>query len=301
MVLCSKRILYVFLVPFVLGTQMGCGSSKGLNTKVYGTNPGQASGATWDESKGGNLRLDDHFSILSRPLTDITIFDKDADSLIKMTPGDEGEVVLSPEVLTDGSTLPEDSGIKSAVADKIVANYVNAENKEPGGNCLAVSKRRFMNAYKAIYGHPVYDDLPDYMATKYYSPREVFDNLYVSASGVHRGWRTLPKKYRGKGNAGAIAYAGMGTLIDGDGIWGGKLRPGALVQVWRYNDDFREVVKGVKDKDFDPYGHSFVFIGYVRNEKNGIIGIRIADQGFQSYRPLLPRDYEVWWAVNLTI
>lgn len=166
---------------------------------------------------------------------------------------------------------------------------------------MAVSKRRFMNAYKAVYGHSVYNDLPDYMATKYYSAREVFDNLYVSASGVHRGWRSLPRKYRGKGNAGAIAYAGMGTLVGRDGIWGGELRPGAPVQVWRFKEDYKDVVKGVDKKDFDPYGHSFIFMGYVRNEKNEIVGIRIADQGFQSYRPLIPRDYEVWWAVNLTI
>ncbi|MGS0528024.1 hypothetical protein ACU8V7_25350 [Zobellia nedashkovskayae] len=54
-------------------------------------------------------------------------------------------------------------------------------------------------------------------------------------------------------------------------------------------------------KNSNSYGHSFVFISYVRDDKNAIIGLRIADQGFQSYRPLVPRDYEVWWAVNLSV
>ena len=44
-----------------------------------------------------------------------------------------------------------------------------------------------------------------------------------------------------------------------------------------------------------------IFISYVRNEKNEIIGLEIADQGFQSYRPLTPDDYQVWWGVNLSI
>jgi hypothetical protein len=42
-------------------------------------------------------------------------------------------------------------------------------------------------------------------------------------------------------------------------------------------------------------------MGYIRDENNDIIGIRIADQGYQSQRTLLPEDYEVWWAVNLII
>ena len=60
-------------------------------------------------------------------------------------------------------------------------------------------------------------------------------------------------------------------------------------------------MQGANVKKLDPYGHSFIFISYVCNEKNEILGLTIADQGFQSYRPILPRDYEVWWGVNLSI
>lgn len=193
------------------------------------------------------------------------------------------------------------SEIISPVAYRIVDNYLNSENKEPGGHCLTVSKNRFDEAYKQVHGHVMYKDLPERMRSKFYSPKEVYNFIYVSASGTHRGWRSLPEDYRGKGNAGAIAYAGMGTLIDNSGIWGGELQPGALMQVWRFRDDYEKVVKGVDIKNLDPYGHSFIFISYVRNENNEITGLKIADQGFQSYRPLIPRDYEVWWAVNLSI
>ncbi|WP_149303141.1 hypothetical protein [Pareuzebyella sediminis] len=194
-----------------------------------------------------------------------------------------------------------DSDFKSPVADKIVENYINSDNKEPEGHCLEVSKSRFEKAYKEVYGHSPYQDLPDSMATQKFTPKRVFDLLYVSASKTDQDWRSLPEKYRGKGNAGALAYAGMGTLVDSSGIWSGQLRPGALMQVWRFKEDYERVAEGVDVKKIDPYGHSFIFISYVRDEKNAIVGLKIADQGFQSYRPLIPRDYEVWWGVNLTI
>ncbi len=196
---------------------------------------------------------------------------------------------------------PARLAIKSPVADKIVENYLNSQNKEPKGHCLSVSKGRFERAYKEVYGHLPYQDLPDSMASKFHGPKEVFNLLYTSASETQEGWRSLPEKYRGKGNAGAIAYAGMGTLVDTSGVWSGLLRPGALMQVWRFKEDYEQVVQGVNVKKLDPYGHSFIFISYVRDEKNAIIGLEIADQGFQSYRPLVPSDYEVWWGVNLSI
>lgn len=205
------------------------------------------------------------------------------------------------EYYNDPSAKPYSSEIRSAVSDRIVENYLKAKNKEPGGHCLSVSKNRFEKAYEDIYGNSLYEDLPDNIATAYYTPKEVFDQLYVSASGIHKGWGSLPLKYRGKGNAGAIAYAGMGTLVDSFGIWNGKLKPGAPMQVWKHKIDYEKVVRGLTTKKTDPFGHSFIFIAYVRNENNEIIGLRIADQGYQSYRPLIPSDYEVWWAVNLNI
>lgn len=187
------------------------------------------------------------------------------------------------------------------VAQQIVSNYLKSDNKEPGGHCLTVSKTRFFNAYQQVYGHSVYQDLPKDMASKYYTPAQVFDNLYASTSGPHKGWRTLPRKFRGRGNAGAIAYAGMGSLLNGKDIWSGELEPGAPMQVWRDKKDYKEVVKGISDPEIDPFGHSFIFMNYVRNSQDQIIGIKIADQGYQSSRTLVPSDYEIWWGVNLKI
>lgn len=223
------------------------------------------------------------------------------DSLKQIVIGKEEKEIVSQVILIEEFTNSNISDIKSPVADKIVENYLNSENKEPDGHCLDISKSRFLQAYKEVHGHLPYQDLPDSMASKFYTPKQVFNLLYDTASDTQQGWRSLPERYRGKGNAGAIAYAGMGVLVDSSGVWGGKLRPGALMQVWRYKEDYEKVVQGANVKKLDPYGHSFIFISYVCNEKNEIIGLTIADQGFQSYRPIIPRDYEVWWAVNLNI
>lgn len=187
------------------------------------------------------------------------------------------------------------------VSRQILENYYKSSDKTPGGHCLAVNKNRFKEAYEDVYGHPFYRDLLDSIATKQLTPHQVFDNLFASASKPDKEWRSLPRKYRAKGNAGALAVAGLGDLIDTEGIWSGELRPGALVQVWRLRKDYEKVRQGAHISDFDPYGHSFIFLNYELDENGVIQGLRIADQGYQSYRPLVPRDYEIWWGVNLKV
>ncbi len=235
--------------------------------------------------------FDNHEYISLKPTLTTPILSNAKDSLTQIGASTE-ENKIALRLILDS---------KSPVADKIVENYLNSVNKEPGGHCLSVSKGRFEQAYKEVHGHLPYQDLPDSTASKFHTAKQVFNLLYASASEKHQEWRSLPEEYRGKGNAGAIAYAGMGTLVDTTGIWSGQLRPGALMQVWWHKEDYEKVVRGVNVKKLDPYGHSFIFISYVRDANNEIIGLKIADQGFQSYRPLLPRDYEVWWAVNLNI
>ncbi|SIQ63724.1 hypothetical protein [Maribacter ulvicola] len=245
----------------------------------------------------------------AKNIANILPYGFDDHSYIGIHPDSITKEIIVTDLFKQEEINSEENGISKAsylkhispVANKIVQNYLTSEVKEPGGHCLAVSKDRFVKAYKEVHGHLPYQDLPDSMATNIYTPKQVFNLLYVTASKPDKSWQSLPERYRGKGNAGAIVYAGMGTLVDATGIWSGQLKPGALMQVWRYKEDYIEVVKGANVKKLDPYGHSFIFISYVRDEKGKIKGLKIADQGFQSYRPLVPRDYDVWWAVNLSV
>lgn len=295
-----------FIAPWCL-LIVSCAPARNVKEKTKTLAVGQESG----ESIGSNgdmgstyfvdLDFDEHSKIVLKPESTMPSMPNLNDSLIQTFKLNPDTQISLPDDPKNEFEITNSLENKNTVANRIVENYLDSNNREPGGHCLAVSKKRFEKAYKDVHGHSVYEDLPDSMATKYYSPREVFDYLYVSASGTHAGWRSLPEKYRGKGAAGAIAYAGMGTLVDWFGIWSGELKPGAMMQVWKHSNDYEQVVHGVDKKDFDPFGHSFIFMGYVRDEKNKIIGIRIADQGYQSYRPLVPNDYEIWWAVNLSI
>lgn len=299
-----KKMCDVFnFVTLLCIVFFGCTSTKNLNEETRRIEPNQKFERSIgiDESTTENFGLDEHLGFEIKTESIVSLISNPRDSLTQTIKCNEESPNSSQDITQKELGIFENSEPESAVSNKIVDNYLNSKNREPGGHCLMVSKTRFEKAYEEVNGHSVYEDLPDSMATSYYTPREVFDFLYVSASGIHEGWRSLPIEYRGKGNAGAIAYAGMGTLVNAFGIWSGKLKPGAMMQVWKHRSDYEKVVNGTNNKDFDPFGHSFIFIGYVRNEKNEIIGIRIADQGYQSYRPLLPDDYEVWWAVNLSI
>ena len=248
-----------------------------------------------------NFGLVTHLEILIKPKAITTLVSNPSNALTQTIKAHKEGELSSQDFAFNVNEIFDYFEPKSPVANKIVENYMNSKNKEPGGHCLNVSKTRFEKAYRDVYGHSVYMDLPDSMATPYYTPKEAFDFLYISASGNHEGWHSLPNDYRGKGSAGAIAYAGMGTLMNGEEIWDGKLKPGAPMQVWKHRKDYEVVARGINTKDYYAYGHSFIFMGYVRNENHDIIGIRIADQGYQSYRALKPYDYEVWWAVNLNI
>lgn len=285
----------------------GCASTKNdtMETRRYVTNQkkespigsnGSIAGTTTD-----NFGLDAHLEILIEPKGITALVSDPSDALTQTIKTHEEGELSSQDITFNANEIFEYLEPKSPVANKIVENYMNSKNKEPGGHCLDVSKIRFEKAYRDVYGHSVYVDLPDSMATPYYTPKEAFDFLYVSASGNHERWHSLPTVYRGKGSAGAIAYAGMGTLMNGEEIWGGKLKPGAPMQVWKHRKDYEVVARGINTKEYYAYGHSFIFMGYVRNENHDIIGIRIADQGYQSHRALKPYDYEVWWAVNLNI
>lgn len=278
-------ITIYFLTVLLLA---GCSGARQVSntTKVY-------------QAGENNTRVDNHSAILQRvPVNQPTVANtKTAPTTVHFS---RTQLRKLAKRKRSNARLKSAVHKKYPVASKIVEHYNSSSNKQPGGDCLSASKNRFHKAYQAVYGHSLYTDLPE-ISTKYYSANLVFDHLYASTFGPHKGWKTLPRKFRARGGAGAIAHAGMGTLVDWFGIWSGALRPGAVMQVWRKKSDYKKVVRGIRKKDFDPFGHSFIFLGYEKDENGEVIGLRIADQGYQSYRPLVPTDYEVWWAVNLEI
>ena len=188
--------------------------------------------------------------------------------------------------------------ISNPIGERIVNNYNSSTNKNPGGDCYAVAKSRFAVAFKEVMGTSHINSLPNNVS------KLSFNKIFNSATGQYRGWTSLPLNSRGKGGAGAIAMAGFGELQTQSQVWSGELTPGAIVQVWTSTEGYNEVVTGARDidgdgyVDYEGYGHSFIFLNYQRDDKGAIIGMNIADQGYQSY--LEENDYSVWHAANIT-
>lgn len=171
---------------------------------------------------------------------------------------------------------------------KVVENYNKSNRKEPGGRCYEACYARVKEAGKSV-GAVV----PDLDRTS------IFGRLWGSHIDPKKTWLDLPEEYRGKGAAGAMAWAKMGTLVDAEGIWRGDLKPGAVIQVWKSPADFDRVKEGNAVSD-GSWGHSFIFLNYAYSG-SAISGIIIADQGYQNGDPLAKGDYSFWVGANLIV
>jgi hypothetical protein len=174
----------------------------------------------------------------------------------------------------------------NAFGDKVVENYNKSTDKEPGGRCYEACYARVKGASS---GAPAVVPALDTISA--------FGRLWGSYISPKQTWLKLPEEYRGKGAAGAVAYAGLGTLVDSDGIWRGGLKPGAVIQVWKNGADFERVKAGNAVVD-GSWGHSFIFLNYVYSGST-IVGMAIADQGYQSGDVLTKRQYAYWVGANL--
>jgi hypothetical protein len=172
------------------------------------------------------------------------------------------------------------------LGEKVVENYNKSGNKEPGGRCYEACYARVRDAGKSVGAVvPALDN------------QSPFGRLWGSYIAPKKTWLELPEEYRGKGAAGAMAWARAGELVGSDGIWSGALEPGAVIQTWKSPGDFEDVKSGDAVVD-GSYGHSFIFLNYAYSG-SAISGIVIADQGYQSDEPLVKGDYAYWVGANL--
>ncbi|MCA9091263.1 MAG: hypothetical protein KDA90_21825 [Planctomycetaceae bacterium] len=181
---------------------------------------------------------------------------------------------------------------QNTLGDKVVELYeaLPPAQQKPGGDCYAVMYKRINSAVKETCG--VAQELPNLRSFK------AFDRIWASKNDPQSSWIVVDVNYRGKGAAGAMASIGMGTLVEGDDIWNGKLQPGAVIQTWKLRSDFERVRDGKVPQDI---GHSFIFLRYAKDSSDKITGMLIADQGTDWCEPnqIKESQFEYWVAANI--
>jgi hypothetical protein len=178
------------------------------------------------------------------------------------------------------------------LGEQVVKNYKKEKDKTPDHlYCFAAAHARVKKATQQVCGVPL-KELTE--------PPGPFARLWGSLMGNNMEdrleWLALPEEYRGKGAAGAMVWDGRGELVESGDIWAGKLKPGAVIQVWRDGRDPDRVKEGRVPESI---GHSFIFLKYTK-VGSGITGMKVADQGFFRVGQTVRRgDWGYWVGANI--
>lgn len=177
-----------------------------------------------------------------------------------------------------------------SLGDQIVAD-IQAEGsgsntpQTPSGKCYAVAYSRANGSGTKACGQ-----FPKFEKT--------FKRIWESAVGSDDGWMKLPDNIRGAGPAGALSHAGWGDLVSQTDIWAGKLKPGALIQIWNTDAVAKKVKEGKTLSGYpEEYGHAFIFLSY--EKANGkFVGMHIADQGTSWSKQVVAPNEWAWWIAS---
>jgi hypothetical protein len=171
---------------------------------------------------------------------------------------------------------------------RIVADYGRFGNRYPGRDCFELTYMLVADAARR-------EGVPLPHADFQRPERSVFAMLWGSYINYPEGWSVLPEKYRGKGAPGAMAWAGLGKLLEGGDIWAGKLLPGAVIQVWEKLNGYQEVRAGRAGG----LGHSFIFLGYTTTG-SAPTGMTVADSWLSKHGPVSRSRFSTWFGANHT-
>ncbi len=198
----------------------------------------------------------------------------------------QGLLIAESETVA-AQKAPTNNALGQAVVE--IYGQLSDKDKAPGGDCHQVCYDRIQSAIKKVCGEDA--ALPELHTY------DSFDRLWVSNPDPRVTWLKLDPQLRGKGPPGALASVGMGTMVGEGALWSGKLEAGAVVQVWKDREDFTRVKSG-----FPPPnpGRSFLFLGYEKDEKGKILGMRVADEGLLSSKVVARADFGYWVGANLS-
>lgn len=229
---------------------------------------------------------------------------KTTDTIVASLQSDPEPSAIQKKLLEMALHDPELPESFNSVGNNAATNFSHLPDslKNCGGLCFKVAKERVNKAFIEVTGKPLYFWLPTSMATKYLTEKQVFDWTWNINTQDNDIWRSIPN-IRGAGSPGAMQLAGLGEIKHTQQVWNGELLPGAVMQCFVYASDFMKVVNGIDnpglENNLSSYGHSFIFLEYVRNGQNEIEGMRIADQGFMNKIIVTKSSFQIWWGANI--
>lgn len=153
--------------------------------------------------------------------------------------------------------------------------------------CYEVSYDLVAKATKQAGGRP----LPTYRTSL------MFCAIWGSHIDLAR-WREIPDVLRGRGAPGAMVGDGRAVnMMEADLIWAGKLKPGAVIQVWRHFGEYIRVLNG--NKPSVNSGHSFIFRHYTHHRDGAISGMKVTDNGYHGDNTVPRGAWGYWVGANL--
>jgi hypothetical protein len=235
------------------------------------------------------------------------LFDSPPLTLLNSRDSDSSKIAAALlHLVTDGvADKDHDSpGHINRNGDQVALNFrVMPETEQNcGGLCFAVAKKRVDQAFKMVTGKGLAEWIPGSVGTKYLSAKQAFDWIWGVNTQDNDMWRSL-YGLRACGSAGALKLAGLGEFKVESQVWRGELKPGAVVQTFVYSADYTKVFNGIDApkayNNLASYGHSFIFLEYVKDPEGIITGMKVADQGFLNGRVLNKDKFQVWFGANI--
>ncbi len=159
--------------------------------------------------------------------------------------------------------------------------------------CTVATKERIKRGYKLAKGK------------RFTLPKDKSSNTFNAIlQSIPSRMLDIEAQFRGTGAAGALVYSGLGTFVPESDIWDGKLKPGAVIQVWGSSRAYNLLRAGkikrkgkkrrINSGDANFYGTSLVFVRYDSKNKERILA---RHYGFDDW--VKKSEFKVWIAVNV--
>lgn len=153
---------------------------------------------------------------------------------------------------------------------------------ESEDTCTLAARERMFRGYRMATGETV--EIPEDKSEKVAS-------WILHSRSEHM--KELPVEYRAAGSAGLAVYLGLGEFVPESDIWKGKLKPGAVLQVWGSRKNYDLMRAGTTSGE-EFYGTNFVFVRYDTENEERMLTRHMGRNEWKS-----KDDYEVWIAANM--